>query len=165
MQINPGELTPRAHHLLVRLEKIRASHEFVHGGVPERGHVSSEILSEEEEKVDNVVLVSGKFSAELGILRGDAHGARVLVALAHHDASHGHERGGGEPPLLGAEQCGDEKVTSRLELAVRLQHGATAQVVRHQRLLRPRQAQLPRQTRGLDPGPSARARAAIVSGD
>ena len=74
--------------------------------------------------------------------------ARVLVALAHHDAAHGHERRGGEAPLLGAEERRDEKVATRLELAVRLQHGAAAEVVGDERLLRLGEAELPGQTRG-----------------
>lgn len=46
-----------------------------------------------------------------------------------------------------------------------LQHGAAAQVVGHQRLVRLRQAQLPGQPRRLDGGPLGGARAAVVPRD
>ncbi len=78
-------------------------------------------------------------------LRGDADGAGVGVALAHHDAAHGDKRRGGKAKLLGAQQGGHGEVAPRAHLAVRLQHGAAAQIVRHQCLVRLCQTQLPRQ--------------------
>lgn len=79
-------------------------------------------------------------------LGGDADGAGVGVALAHHDAAHGDERRGREPKLLGTQERGNGEVAAGAHLPIGLQHGAAAQVVRHQSLVSLRQAQLPRQT-------------------
>ena len=62
-----------------------------------------------------------KLGAQHGVLGGDAHGAGVGVALAHHDAAHGDERCGGKAKLLGAQQRGDSNVAARLHLTVGLQ--------------------------------------------
>ena len=164
-EVDAVELRARAQDGLVRLEEVRAPDEVIHRGVPQLGHVRPEVLREQEEEVHDVVLVAGELLPELWVLRGDPHGARVLVALAHHDAPHRHQRRGAQAPLLGAEQRGDEQVAPRLELSVRLQHRASAQVVGDERLLRLREAELPGQARGLDPGPPRRARAAVVAGD
>ena len=137
------ELIAAAENLRVGDEQVERPTSSSTEVYPMRCHVASKVLGEEEEEVDDVVLVSGEFGSELLVLRGDSDGAGVLVALAHHDAAHGHERRGGETPLLGAEQGRDEEIAARLELAVRLQHGAAAQVVGHQRLLRLGETELP----------------------
>ena len=164
-EVDAVELIAGAENLRVGDEQIASADEFVDGGVPHGSHVASKVLGEEEEEVDDVVLVSGEFGSELLILRGDSDGAGVLVALAHHDATHRHQRRGGEPPLLGAQQGRDEEIAARLELPVRLKHGAAAEVVGHQRLLRLGETELPGEPRALDPGPSRRAGAAVVAGD
>lgn len=76
-------------------------------------------------------------------LGGDADRAGVGVALAHHDAAHGDERRGGKAKLLGTQQRGHGQVAPGAHLAVGLQRCAAAKVIRHQRLVRLRQAQLP----------------------
>jgi hypothetical protein len=63
---------------------------------------------------------AGEFLTKHGILRGDAHGARVEVTLAHHDAAERDERRGGEAKFFGAEDRGDHDVAARLEAAVGL---------------------------------------------
>lgn len=67
--------------------------------------------------------------------------------------------------LLRAHQGRDGQVPPRPQLAVHLEDGPPAQVVRHKRLVRFGQAQLPGQAGGLDRGPLGRARPAIVAGD
>ena len=81
--------------------------------------------------------------AQLGVLGGDAHRAGVEVADAHHHASRDHQRGGREPELLGAEQCGDDDVAPGLQLAVDLHDDPVAQPVRDEGLLGLGQAELP----------------------
>ena len=89
-----------------------------------------------EEVVDDIFGLAREHLAKFGVLRGDAHGAGVQVALAQHNAAHSDERRGSHPELFGAQQACDCHVPSRLELPVRLHHDAPAQIVEHQNLLR-----------------------------
>src|ERR1022692_2511267 len=84
--------------------------------------------------------------AQGGILRSDAHRASVQVALAHHDAAHGDQGGGGKAEFLGSEQRGDGDVAAGLQLAIGLDADAPAQDVQNQHLLGLGEAQLPRDT-------------------
>jgi hypothetical protein len=61
-----------------------------------------------------------------------------------------HQRRGGETEFLRAEQRGDRHVAAGLQLTVRLDVNAAAQVVQHQRLVRFRQAEFPRSARVFD---------------
>ena len=126
------------------LQAVDAADHLVHGAEAKLGHDLSQVLGDEEEEVDDVLRLPGKLLAQLGILGGDAHRAGVQVALAHHDAAHGHERRGREAELFGAQQRGDGHVAAGLQLAVHLQAHAAAQVVEYQHLLRFGQAQSPR---------------------
>ena len=105
------------------------------------------------------------FLRSTGILRGDADGARVEMALAHHDAAERDQRRGGEAEFFGAEDRGDHHVAARLEAAVGLQHDAAAQVVQHERLVRFGDAELPRQAGVLDARERRSAGAAGVAGN
>jgi hypothetical protein len=92
-----------------------------------------------------VLGLAGEFGAELRVLGGDADGAGVEMADAHHDAARGDERRGGEAELLGAEQRGDDDVAAGLELAVGLDGDARAQVVEDERLVGLGEAEFPGQ--------------------
>ena len=45
-------------------------------------------FGDKEKVVHHMLRLTGKFLAQLGVLRGHAHRAGVQVALAHHDAAH-----------------------------------------------------------------------------
>jgi len=72
------------------------------------------------------------------------------VALAHHDAAHGDERGGGEAELFRAKQGGDDDVAAGLQFAVGLHLDARAEVVEQEDLLRFGEAEFPGKSRVLD---------------
>lgn len=61
-----------------------------------------------------------KLFAEDRVLGGDADGARVEVALAHHGAAEDDERRRAEAELVGAEQRADQHVVAGADLAVDL---------------------------------------------
>ena len=61
-----------------------------------RRHVLAHLLGDEEEVVDDVLGRALEALAQHRVLRGDADGAGVQVALAHHDAARGDQRRGGE---------------------------------------------------------------------
>ena len=56
----------------------------------------------------------------------------VGMALAHHDAAEGNERGRGEAKLLGTQEGSNRHITSSAELAVNLKMKATGGEVSHQ---------------------------------
>ena len=116
----------------------------------ERREQLAHLLGDELEEVHDELGLAGEALAQLGVLRGHTDRAGVEVADAHHDAAAHHERRGGEPELLGAEQRGDDDVASGLQLAVGLHDDAVAQAVEQQRLLRLGQAELPRRAGVLD---------------
>ncbi len=65
-----------------------AADHLVDGAEAELGHVLAHLLGDEEEEVDDVLGRAGEARAEDRILGGDADGAGIQVALAHHDAAH-----------------------------------------------------------------------------
>ena len=70
--------------------------------------------------------IAGKARAIFFILRGDARGTSVQVALARHHAADGEERSGAEAVFVGAEQRGDDDVAAGFESAVDAQSNAAA---------------------------------------
>ena len=128
---------------LARFEHIDAAHHFVEGAEAQLRHVLADLLGDEEKEIDDVLGLALEFCAQSRILGSDAHGASIEMALAHHDAAHGHQRGGGEAEFLRAEQRGDHDVAAGLQLAVGLHADAPAQIVHHQHLLRFSESQFP----------------------
>lgn len=111
-------------------------HHLVDGGKPQLGHDLAQLLGHEHHVVDHVLGLAGEAVAQTAILRGDAHRAGILLAIALHEATHRDERHGGEAELLGTEQAGDGDVAPVHELAVGLEDDTRAQAVLHERLLR-----------------------------
>ena len=128
-------------------------------------HQLAHFLGHEKEVVDDVFRRAVELLAECLVLRGDAHGARVQMALAHHDAAHGDERHGREPELVGSQKSSDHHVTTRLQLAVHLHANAPAQVVHDQHLLGLGEAELPWRSSVPDRTHGRGTRAAIVPRD
>ncbi len=87
------------------------------------------------------------------------------MTLAHHDAAERDERRGCKAEFLGPEERGDGNVAAGLQLSVRLQHHARAQVVHHERLVRFGDAELPWHAGVLDRRQRRRTGAAGVAGD
>ena len=131
----------------------------------ERGHDLPGLLGDHEEVVDHVLGLPGEAGAEHRVLRGDADGAGVEVALAHHDAAKRDQRRRGEAEFFGAQDRGDHDIATGLELAVGFQPHARAQVVEHQRLVRLSDAQFPGNAGVLDARQRGSACAAVVAGD
>src|SRR5690606_10480661 len=89
---------------LVGFEAVGAADHLVDGAEAESRHDLADLLRDEGHEVDDVLGFAGVFFAEARVLGGDAGGAGIEVADAHHDAAGGDERGGGEAEFLGAEQ-------------------------------------------------------------
>src|SRR4051812_16307572 len=70
-------------------QTIRASYHFFDFSEAEFRHDFSELLSDKEEEVDDVLRLSSKFFAKFRILGRNSDRAGIQVALAHHDATFG----------------------------------------------------------------------------
>jgi len=115
----------------VHFQHVAAAHHLADGAKTQFRHDFPQIFRQHKQVVDHVL----GFALELG--------AGVEVTLAHHDAAEGNQRRGGKAKFFGPQQRGDGHIAAGLQLAVRLQHHAGAQVVHHQSLVRFGQAQLP----------------------
>ena len=113
----------------------------------------------------DVLGLAAEAATQAAVLRGDAGGAGILLAVALHEAAHRDERHGRKAKLLGAQQAGDGNIGAVHELAVGLEHHARAQAVLQQRLLGLGKAKLQRQTGVPDRIASSGTRAAIVAAD
>src|SRR5262249_4423796 len=74
----------------LRIEALGLADHLIEGAITEGGHDFARLLGNEEEEVDDVLWLSLEPRAQHGILRGDADGTRVEMALAHHDAAKGY---------------------------------------------------------------------------
>ena len=131
-------------------EQVDAPDRLVQRTQADRGEDLAHFLGDEEEEVDHMLGRPLEALAQLGVLRGDADGARVQMAGAHHDAARRDQRRRREAHLVRAEHRRDDDVAARFELAVGLHDDARAQVVDEQSLLRLGQPDLPRHAGGLD---------------
>ena len=128
-------------------QAFHVANHLVHRSEAQTRHDLAQLLGHKEHEALDVLGLAGKSVAQAAVLRGDARGAGVLLAVALHKAAHGDKRHGGKAELLGAKQAGDGDVGAVHKLAVRLQHHAGAQAVLHQRLLGLGKAELKRQAR------------------
>src|SRR5690348_12543746 len=92
----------------------------------------------------------GEVGAKLRILCRNPDRAGVEVTFPHHHAAGDDERRGREAEFVGAEQGGDDDVTTGLELSVGLETHPPAQSLENERLLRLGETELPRDSRALD---------------
>ena len=110
----------------------------------------ADVLGDGREVAHDVLGRARELGAQVLALGGDAGRTGVEVALAGHVAADRHERRRPERELLGAEERGDEHVTTGLQAAVGAQGDAVAQVVAEEDLVDLGQAELPRRADVLD---------------
>src|SRR6267142_115750 len=72
-------------HGMPHVEEIRAADQLVHGAGPELGQVLAHLFGDEAEESLHELGLARELGTELGVLGGDAHGARIEMADAHHD--------------------------------------------------------------------------------
>ena len=126
------------------VEHLRTPDHLVDRAEAELRHYASCVFGDHEQVVHDVLGLARELLPKLGILRRHTDRAGVEVALAHHDAAERDERRRREAEFFGAEERCDDDVAARLELAIRLQDDAAAQVVEHERLMGLGDAELPR---------------------
>src|SRR5579859_393592 len=79
---------------------------------------------------------AGETRAKFFVLRGDAHGTSVEMALAGHDAADGEKRGGAEAEFVGAEKSGNDDVARKFQAAVHAKRNAGAQASANKSVMR-----------------------------
>jgi len=89
-------------------------------------------------------------STEFFVLRGDADGAGVEMALAGHNAADGEERGGAEAEFVGAEECAYDDVARKFQAAVDAERDAGAKAGADKSVMCFTKADFPRQAGVFD---------------
>ncbi len=91
---------------------------FIDGAESAFCHDFAHFHGDEGHEVDDVFCLALEVFTEDWILGGDADGAGIFLADAHHDAADGDERCGGEAVFFCAQEGGDGDIAAGLELAV-----------------------------------------------
>src|SRR5580692_8592154 len=138
---------------------------FVERANPECGHAFADFGGNSLEIRHHHFGISGEARAEFFVLRGDADGASVQMALARHHAADGEQRGGAEAELVGAEKGGDEDVAAEFEAAVRAKAHAIAETGTQKRGVRVAEADFPGQAGIFDRSERRCTGAAVEAGD
>ena len=145
-------------------ETVGTADHLVHGTEAELRHVLAHLLCDEAHEVHDVLRLAGEALAENVVLGSDTERTGILVADTHHHAAEADERGRREAILLRTEQCGDDDVTAGHQLTIGLELDAVTKPVLDQRMVRLRDAELPRKTRMVDRGHRCRTGTSIVAG-
>ena len=131
----------------------------------DHGEDFAHFLGDEAHQVHHLVGGAGELLAQRFVLRADADGAGVGMALAHHETAHGDKRSGADAEFFRAEDSRDDNVTACADAAIGAQAHAVTQVVEHQGLMRFGEAHFPRNAGVLDRCLRTRAGAADMAGD
>src|SRR4029434_7828047 len=103
----------------LRFEQVGTSDQVLESPNAELRHQLADLLGNEEEVVNDVLVLAREFGSQHRILRGNADGTGVQVALAHHDAALDDQRRGREAEFVGAQQSTDHDIAAGLHLSVR----------------------------------------------
>src|ERR1035438_3911836 len=102
------------------IQALHTTHHIVECAEAEFGHLLTYLLSDEEEKVDDVFGLALEARAQHRVLGRNTDRASVQVALAHHDATHCDQWHCSEAEFFRAEQSSDDHIAAGLQLAVGL---------------------------------------------
>ena len=146
-------------------EPIYSADHLVERAESQLGHNLPGFLGHERHEADQVLHLAGKAFSQVGILRGDSHGAGSQVALPHQQATQRNECRGAEPESLGPQQGGNHHIAAGAELPVGLHENPIPQAVADQSLLRLGQPDFPRGAGMFDRRERAGPGAAVVAAD
>jgi len=111
------------------VEQVRTADHLIKSRKAEIGEDFANFLGDERHQVHDFVRRTGELGAQAFVLRADADGAGVGMALAHHDAAHRQKAGGADAVLLRAQHRRDDDVAPRTQAAIGTQRDLIAQVV------------------------------------
>ena len=92
-------------------------------------HQLAHFFGDEEEKVDDVLGLAGKFLAQYRVLRCHADRTGIQMAFAHHDAAFNHQRRSREAEFIRTQQCADQDITTGFHLPIDLHRDAATQTI------------------------------------
>ncbi len=116
-------------------QQFGATDDLVQGLEAERGQDFAHFLGNEAEEIDDLFRRAGEFRPQLLVLGANADRAGIGMALPHHDAAHGHQRGRADAEFLGAENGGDDNIAAGLDATIGAQPYPVAQTVERQHLV------------------------------
>mmetsp|Transcript_15954 Transcript_15954/g.39104 ORF Transcript_15954/g.39104 Transcript_15954/m.39104 type:complete len:753 (+) Transcript_15954:902-3160(+) len=151
--------------LSVRLEVLGLANHFFHRSVAKFSHNLTNFLSNKEEIVYNVLWLTSELLSEFFILSSNTHGAGIQMALSHHDATHGDQRGSCKTILFSSKKTGNSDIASSLELTISLQLDAVTESIENKSLLSLSKTKFPRKSTSLDSSPGSCSCTTIVSTD
>ena len=147
IEVEVVEFFGAAAHLI---EKIGAADHLLELAKAERRENFAHFLGDEAEQVDDFFRIAGELLAQAFVLRADADGAGVRMALPHHDAAHGDQRRRADAEFLGAHHRRHHHVAAGADAAIGAQKHAVAQIVERQNLIGFGEPHLPRHARIFD---------------
>mmetsp|Transcript_1298 Transcript_1298/g.3301 ORF Transcript_1298/g.3301 Transcript_1298/m.3301 type:complete len:369 (-) Transcript_1298:3037-4143(-) len=162
-QVQPTTLVMLA--FSVQFQVLRLSNHVLHFTVPKFCHNLTELFSQQEKVVDNVLRLPGKFLSQLRVLCCNTDGACVQMTFSHHNATHSNQWGSGKTEFLRSQQACNCNIASSLELTVGLNLNTITQPIENKRLLRFGKSEFPWKTASLNSGPSSSSSTTIVSTD
>ena len=125
-------------------QQIGAANHFLKGSDAQFGQNLAHLLGDEGEQVHHLFRRAVEFGAQCFVLGTDPDRTGVGMALAHHDAAHGHQSGGAQAIFLGPQHRRDNHVAASFDAAIGAQHDAVPQAVEGEDLMDFRQAHFPR---------------------
>ena len=152
-------------HRLFGVEPVHAPDHLLHRAEAEHGHVFAHFIGDEAEEILHELGLPVEFLPKFRVLGGDADGAGVQMAHAHHNAAHDDERRGGKPEFIRTQKSAHDDVAPCLHLPVHLDGHPVAQPVEHEDLLGFRKPQFPGGARVEDARDGRRAGSAVVARD
>ena len=108
------------------VERLHPTDHFVNRPKAKLCHQLAHFLRNEFEEVDDEFGLASKSCTEFRVLGCNAYRTCVEVTNTHHHAARHDERGGSESKLFGAEQSGDNDISTSFQLAIGLHDDAVA---------------------------------------
>ena len=99
-------------------QQIGPADDFVKRSRPKERKYFPHLLGDEAEQIDDFFRRPGKFLPQAFLLRTHPDRTGIGVTLAHHDATHGDQRGGPDTEFFRAQQSGDHHIAPSFEPAI-----------------------------------------------
>ena len=151
--------------LLLHLQKIGTSYQFINRPDTKFCHVLTKFLSDKSHKVDDILRFSFETLSKLRILCCNTYRAGIEITYTHHDASHCYKWSCGKTKFLCTKNCCNGNITSCHQLTVCLDTHFISQSILNQCLVGLSQTKLPRKSRIVDRALWCRSCTSVVTGN
>src|SRR5579872_2845059 len=118
--------------LVARLKSIDGANDCVDRAGSHFREKTANLGSHGSEITFDHLRFAGKAHPESFVLRGDAHRARIQMALTSHNTPQRQQSSRAETEFIGSQQRTDDDISSELESAVHAQSNPATQTLAHQ---------------------------------